>query len=117
QGMILGARGETSPALKKLFRDTGTIHLFAGSGLQVGLFSGLACGCFRYIRLPRRSIALAIAPVAIGYCALTGFYPASVRATVMAILMAVGVSLERPVATVNSLCGSGLLILIHDTQE
>jgi ComEC/Rec2-related protein len=39
------------------------------------------------------------------------------RATVMAIFVAVGVSLERPVATVNSLCGSGLLILIHDTQE
>jgi ComEC/Rec2-related protein len=117
QGMILGARAETSPVLKKLFRDTGTIHLFAASGLQVGLFSGLAWSCLSYLRLPRRSMALAIAPLAIGYCALTGFYPASVRATVMAILMAVGVSLERPVATINSLCGSGLLILVHDTQE
>ena len=117
QGMILGARAETSPELKKLFRDTGTIHLFAASGLQVGLFSGLAWSCLRYIRLPRQSVALAIVPVAVAYCALTGFYPATVRATVMAILMAVGVSLERPVATVNSLCGSGLLILIHDTQE
>ena len=117
QGMILGARAETSPALKKLFRETGTIHLFAASGLQVGLFSGLAWTCMRYIRLPRQSVALAIVPVVIAYCALTGFYPASVRATVMAILMAVGVSLDRPVATVNSLCGSGLLILIHDTQE
>ena len=71
----------------------------------------------RYIRFPRRSFALAIVPVAIAYCALTGFYPATVRATVMAMFMAVGVSLERPVATVNSLCGSGLLILVHDTQE
>jgi len=117
QGMILGARAETNPALKKLFRDTGTIHLFAASGLQVGLFTGLAWSCLRYIRLPRQSLALAIVPVAIAYCALTGFYPATVRATVMAVFMAVGVSLERPVATVNSLCGSGLLILTHDTQE
>jgi competence protein ComEC len=117
QGMILGARAETSPALKRLFRDTGTIHLFAASGLQVGLFTGLAWSCLRYIRLPRQSVALAIVPVAIAYCALTGFYPATVRATVMAIFIAVGVSLERPVSTVNSLCGSGLLILIHDTQE
>jgi competence protein ComEC len=117
QGMVLGARAETSPALKKLFRDTGTIHLFAASGLQVGLFTGLAWTGFRYVRLPRRSLALAVVPVAIAYCALTGFHPATVRATVMAIFIAIGASLERPVATVNSLCGSGLLILGHDTQE
>ena len=117
QGMILGARGETSPKLKALFRDTGTIHLFAASGLQVGLFTGLAWSCLRYLRLPRNSIALAIVPTAIAYCALTGFYPATIRATVMTMLMGVGVSLERPVATVNSLCASGVLILIHDTQE
>jgi competence protein ComEC len=117
QGMILGARAETNPTLKKLLRDTGTIHLFAASGLQVGLFTGLAWSCLRYIRLPRQSLALAIVPGAIAYCALTGFYPATVRATVMATFMAVGISLERPVATVNSLCGSGLLILMHDTQE
>jgi competence protein ComEC len=117
QGMVLGARAETSPGLKKLFRDTGTIHLFAASGLQVGLFTGLAWSGLRYVRLPRRSLALAVVPVAIAYCALTGFHPATVRATVMAIFIAIGASLERPVATVNSLCGSGLLILGHDTQE
>ena len=117
QGMILGARTETSPALKRLFRETGTIHLFSASGLQVGLFTGLTWSCLRYLRLPRQSFALAIVFVAIAYCALTGCYPATVRATVTAVFMAVGVSLERPVATVNSLCGSGLLILVHDTQE
>jgi competence protein ComEC len=117
QGMVLGARGETNPGLKKLFRDTGTIHLFAASGLQVGLFTGLAWSGLRYVRLPRRLLALAVVPVAIAYCALTGFHPATIRATVMAIFIAVGASLERPVATVNSLCGSGLLILGHDTQE
>jgi competence protein ComEC len=117
QGMILGARAETNPALKQLFRDTGTIHLFAASGLQVGLFTGLAWSCLRYIRFPRQSVALAIVPAAIAYCALTGFYPSTVRATVMTVFLVVGVALERPVATVNSLCGSGLLILAHDTQE
>jgi ComEC/Rec2-related protein len=117
QGMILGGRAETSAGLKRLLRDTGTIHLFAASGLQVGLFTGLAWSCLRYTRLPRQWVALAIVPVAIAYCALTGFYPATVRATVMAMFMAIGVSLERPVTTVNSLCGSGLLILMHDTQE
>jgi len=117
QGMFLGARGETSEALKRLFRDTGTIHLFAASGLQLGFFTGLAWSVLRFVRLPRQSLSLAIVPVAIAYCALTEFHPATVRAGVMAIFLAAGASLERPVATINSLCGSGVLILIHDTQQ
>ena len=62
QGMVLGARAETSPGLKKLFRDTGTIHLFAASGLQVGLFTGLAWSGLRYVRLPRRSLPWQLLP-------------------------------------------------------
>jgi competence protein ComEC len=117
QGMVLGARSETSSELKKLFEETGTIHLFAASGLQVSLFAGLVWNGIRYIRLPRRWVALGIVPIVISYCAITGFYPATVRATVTAVLLAIGFSLERPVAMINSLCASGLLILLHDTQE
>src|SRR5215831_1372490 len=108
QGLVLGARSETSSELKKLFEETGTIHLFAASGLQVSLFAGLAWNGIRYVRLPRRWMALGIVPIAASYCALTGFYPATVRATVTAILLAVGYSLERPVAMINALCASGL---------
>jgi ComEC/Rec2-related protein len=116
QGMILGARAETNSVLKRLFQETGTIHLFSASGLQVGLLTGVAWNCLRYLRLPRQTFALAIASLAVVYCALTGFYPATIRATVMAVFMSVGLSLERPAAMINSLCGSGLLILLHDTQ-
>jgi competence protein ComEC len=117
QGIILGARGETDEALKRLFRDTGTIHLFAASGLQLGLLTGLAWKFLRRIRLPRRLVVALIGLVSIAYCTLTEFHPATVRAAVMAILIAVGASLERPVATLNSLCGSGVLILTHDSQQ
>ena len=117
QGLVLGARAETSSELKKLFEETGTIHLFAASGLQVSLFAGLAWNAIRYVRLPRRWTALGILPIAASYCAITGFYPATVRATVTAILLAIGYSLERPIAMVNSICAAGVLILLHDTQE
>ncbi len=117
QGLVLGGRSETSSELKKLFEETGTIHLFAASGLQVSLFAGLAWNGIRYVRLPRRWTALGILPIAATYCAITGFYPATVRATVTASLLAIGYSLERPVAMINSICASGVLILLHDTQE
>ncbi len=117
QGMFLGARGETSDELKRLFRDTGTIHLFAASGLQLGFFTGLAWSVLRYVRLPHQARSLAVIPVAIAYSALTEFHPATVRAAVMAIFLAAGATLERPVARINSLCGTGVLILIYDTQQ
>jgi ComEC/Rec2-related protein len=117
QGMFLGARGESSDELKRLFQDTGTIHLFAASGLQLGFFTGVAWSILRYFRFPRQCLSLTVIPVAIAYCALTEFHPATIRAVVMAIFLAVGASLERPVATINSLCGSGVLILVHDTQQ
>jgi ComEC/Rec2-related protein len=117
QGMVLGARAETSSELKQIFQDTGTVHLFAASGLQVGLFGGIAWKLIRSTRFSRRAAALFLVPVLVAYCAITGFYPATVRATVMAILLTIGVSLERPVTMLNSLAASGLLILAHDTQQ
>src|ERR1700719_3441146 len=83
QGMILGARAETSPALKRLFQETGTIHLFSASGLQVGLLTGLLWSSLRYSRFSRRSFALAIVSVTIAYSAVTGFHPATVRASML----------------------------------
>jgi competence protein ComEC len=77
QGMVLGARGETSADLKKLFQETGTIHLFAASGLQVALFGAFAVAAVRYSRVRRRFAALLVVPVIILYCAATGFHPAS----------------------------------------
>jgi ComEC/Rec2-related protein len=117
QGMVLGARAETSSELKQIFQDTGTVHLFAASGLQVGLFGGIAWKIIRSMRFTRRSVALALVPLLALYCAITGFYPATVRATVMAVLLTIGASLERPVTILNSLAASGLLILAHDTQQ
>jgi len=117
QGMVLGARGETNSDLKKLFQETGTIHLFAASGLQVALFGGLAWSGIRYLRLQRRFAALAIIPMVVSYCAITGFHPATVRATVMAVLLAIGVSLERPSVAINTLAASGLIILTYNTQQ
>jgi ComEC/Rec2-related protein len=117
QGMVLGARAETSSELKRIFQDTGTVHLFAASGLQVGLFGGIAWKLIRSARFARRSVALLLVPVLLSYCAVTGFYPATVRATLMAILLVIGISLERPATMLNSLAASGLLILAHDTQQ
>jgi ComEC/Rec2-related protein len=117
QGMVLGARGETSADLKKLFQETGTIHLFAASGLQVALFGGIALSAIRCVCIRRRFAALLIIPVVTTYCATTGFHPATVRATVMAILLAIGVSMERPTVALNTLAASGLIILGYNTQQ
>jgi len=117
QGMILGARGETSAKLKNLFQETGTIHLFAASGLQVALFGGLTWSLLRFLPIRRNLAALALIPIVLTYCVVTGLHPATVRATVMAILLAIGGSLERPSLAINMLAASGILILAYNTQQ
>ncbi len=116
-GMILGARAETSTDLKRLFQETGTIHLFAASGLQVALFTGICMKVVRRIGIARKWWSAALIPVVIGYAAVTGFHPATVRACIMAIVFSVGISLERAASAINSLMVTGLVILLHDTQQ
>ncbi|MBV9671598.1 MAG: ComEC/Rec2 family competence protein [Verrucomicrobia bacterium] len=116
-GMILGARAETSTDLKRLFQETGTIHLFAASGLQVALFTGIWMKVIRRIGIARKWWSAGLIPIVIGYAAVTGFHSATVRACIMAIVFSVGISLERAASAINSLMVTGLVILLYDTQQ
>lgn len=41
--VLLGAREQLDPEQKQAFRETGTIHLLAISGLHVGILAGRCC--------------------------------------------------------------------------
>lgn len=117
QGIVVGTRTEMSPDLLDLLQRTGTLHLFVVDGLKVTFFAGITWAFIRVLKLKRRWAALAVLPVIIGYCILTGFSSSSLRATLMACLVFAGISIERPTILINTLAASGFLLLLTDSQQ
>ncbi len=109
--LVAGDRRGLDPALWRLFRDLGTAHLLAISGLHLTLVTGLLWGLGRWLLAPllwllcppARRVSLqqwAWAPAlvgAFGYAALAGFALPTQRALIMvAVLAACRLRRARP---------------------
>ena len=87
--MLLGERKLLPPEQENDFMLTGTMHIFAVSGLHVSLFAALLFAVFSRFRTPYRVLAAAVLLVTGFYVLLTGAAPSAVRAwTMVAFLLA-----------------------------
>jgi competence protein ComEC len=122
RALVVADRSGLSGPDRALFRDTGTSHLMAVSGLHIGLVSG---GVFwltglLWRRLPwlcRRLPAPVAAAAgglaaAVGYAALAGFGLPTQRALIMLAVFAVAAMLRRRPRPVNALATAAVLILV-----
>jgi ComEC/Rec2-related protein len=117
EGVTFGDRSDFDPDLLDLLQDTGTLHLFVIDGLKVTLLAGISWMAVRFFCLPRRWIAGAVIPLLVLYCAATGLSAAGLRATLMALFLLIGVSLERPVLQLNAMSGAGFILLLCNPEE
>jgi len=115
--MVLGLRGETPTEVKDMFRTTGTLHLFAVSGLNVGMLAVIAVFVLRPLGFGRRVVAAITIPLLFFYALVTGLSPSCVRAAIMATLVLLGLLVERPASVYNSLAAAAVLILAWDTNQ
>lgn len=115
--MVLGLRGDTPDEVKDLFRTTGTLHLFAVSGLNIAMLAVIAAYVLRTLGLGRRFVAAATIPILFFYALVTGLSPSCVRAAIMGALILLGLLIERPAAIYNSLAAAAVLILAWDTNQ
>ena len=116
-GMVLGARDETPEEIEEEFQQTGTLHLFAVSGLNVAIVAQLLWTLGRAARLSRKWAIALIIPSLFFYAAVTGFNPSSVRAALMAGVLLGGYFADRRVFAGNSLAAAAVLIFCFDTQQ
>ena len=116
-GITLGARDNESESLSESFRLTGTLHLFAVSGLHVGMFGMLLWLVLRPMGLTRRQAILVIIPMLFFYSLVTGAKPSSLRAATMISFALAGFLLDRTVAPGNSLAAAALVLLGYDTNQ
>jgi competence protein ComEC len=111
KGFLIGDVRYISADVYQRFRDTGTLHVLAASGANVGYVVAALLVGIRLIRLPRQyRVYLLIAGVVV-FSFLACNQPSVVRAAVMAVVALIGRALYRDTNWVNNISVAGLIIL------
>ncbi|MEM6885477.1 MAG: ComEC/Rec2 family competence protein [Verrucomicrobiota bacterium] len=109
-GMLFGYRDGISAEMMNEFTITGTVHLFAVSGQNVGMILWVFLIFLRSFGLIRWRWGWLVAPGLLMFCLSTGLESSASRALVMIVLVLVGWLAYRPVTPLN-LMGAAALIL------
>jgi ComEC/Rec2-related protein len=115
--MVLGLRSETPPEMKALFQRTGTMHLFAVSGLNVAMLAAIVLVLLRPLRLGRTAGILITIPVLMAYALVTGLSASCIRATIMCSILLLGWLVDRRPLPLNSLAAAALVLFAWDTNQ
>ena len=117
KGMLLGLRSELSPDILDAFRNSGSIHILAVSGLHVGLIATVCFLGFSLLRLPRKATDLLTIAAVILYACLVGFRPSVFRASLMAIIYLISRIIERDRDLFNLLAFAALVLLLINPAQ
>lgn len=115
--MCLGWRTALTDEVAEPFMRSGTMHLFAISGLHIALIAGALVQVLRVLRVPRGATGLVALPLLWFYAAATGWQASAVRATIMTSVLVAGWALQRPGNLLNSLAAAALLILLWEPRQ
>lgn len=115
--LLLGERDGLSQQEREAFETLGVAHVMSVSGLHVGLLGGLLLGLMRRMRVRRVLRLPALAVFLAGYCALTGFSAASVRAAVMLMLTLLAQLASRRPDRLTTLAAAMLVVLALDPLQ
>jgi ComEC/Rec2-related protein len=115
--MTLGWKTGLTDAVEEPFMRSGTMHIFAISGLHIALIAGITAQVLRLILMPRIAIGMVVLPVVWFYTAATGWQPSAVRATLMTSAVVGGWMLSRPLNILNSLAAAGFAVLVWEPRQ
>ncbi|PYM15292.1 MAG: hypothetical protein DME18_04700 [Verrucomicrobia bacterium] len=115
--MALGWTTALTGEVSEPFMRTGTMHIFAISGLHIALIAGILVALLRVVQIPRGVCGWLVIPLIWFYTAATGWQPSAIRSTLMMSVIIVGWALKRPSDLLNSLAAAGFIILLWDPQQ
>jgi len=116
-GIVLGMREGMEIETRQAFRRAGAMHLFAVSGLHVGMVLGLLWLVLLPFAMPRRQVALLLIAPVFAYALVTGWQPPAVRAAVMAAVVLAGLALDKSPRLFNSLGAAAVILLLFDPGQ
>jgi ComEC/Rec2-related protein len=117
ESMILGLQGDTPEDVKELFQHTGTMHLFAVSGLNVAMLAAIAWWVLKPLRVRRRTAILIIIPLLAFYALITGLSASCLRACIMGGLVLAAYLFDRQPCPFNGIAAAAFAILAWDTNQ
>ncbi len=112
--LLFGEKQQLDASFYRLTQRIGIAHMFAVSGLHVGILGTWLLFFLRMAGLQRKWVSFVVlAAVLCFYCMLVGFPPSAVRAVMMMLLAKLAMQLLRPPAPVDFLAVSAIFLLLN----
>ncbi len=115
--MTLGWRPGLTNEVSEPFQRTGTLHIFAISGLHIVMIAAILVKSLRLLRVSRNWAGGIAIPIIWFYTAATGWQASAIRSTIMSSVIIVGWMLKRPNNLLNSLAVSAVLIFLWQAEQ
>lgn len=115
--MLLGWKTGLREEVSEPFMRSGTMHVFAISGLHIALLAAVFLALFSLLGVPRAPSGLGVIALIWFYTAATEWQPSAVRSSIMMTVVLAGWALKRPANLLNSLGAAALLILLGDPAQ
>ncbi len=115
--MTLGWKTALTGEVNEPFMKSGTMHIFAISGLHIALIAGILVSLLRVLQVSRAWCGIIVIPLLWFYTAATGWQSSAIRSTIMMTIIIGGWSLRRPSDLLNSLAAAGFVILLWEPRQ
>lgn len=117
RAMLLGERHLLTAEAETLFLRSGTMHLFAISGLHIGIIAVAINSALRLVRIPRVTAFAIGSLILLGYVDLIGLSPSAVRAWIMITCFHGARVLRAPSNPVAAISASALIVMLIDPTQ
>ncbi|KDR95051.1 competence protein ComEC [Peptoclostridium litorale DSM 5388] len=112
KGMIFGDKGDIGEDIRDVFSRMGIMHMFAVSGMHVGIVYFIIMIFLKNTGDFARTVAAAV--FLLLYSCICDFTPSVTRASIFFILMGVAYLLRREYDVMCSLCAVGILLVLEN---
>jgi competence protein ComEC len=116
-GLMLGNQRAIPDETYDKFKTTGTVHILAVSGMNVGLISLFVFLLLKLCRVKKKAAAALTLGFITVFCVITGAGASIVRATIMAYVILISIIIEQDTDIMNSLALAALAILLFNPVD
>lgn len=116
-GLMLGNQRVIPDDIYDKFKITGTVHILAVSGMNVGLIALFIFLLLKILKVKRKVAAVITLLFITAFAIITGAGASIVRATIMGYVVLMGLIMEKDTDLINSLSIAAFILLIFNPSN